>query len=51
MLLYQQLYFFDQSQTSQTVGQPYSATFPYGEWSLPILPISIQEDVLQYFLM
>ena len=31
----QQFYLFCQIQTSQTVGQPYSDTFSYGDCSLP----------------
>ena len=34
MLNEQQFYLFGQIQTSQTGGQPYSDTFPYGECSL-----------------
>ena len=34
MLNKRQLYLFGQIQTSQTGGQPYSDTFPYGECSL-----------------
>ena len=34
MLNEQQIYLFGQIQTSQTVGQLYSDTFPYSECSL-----------------
>ena len=34
MLNWQQLYLFGQIQTSQTGGQPYNDTSPYGQYSL-----------------
>ena len=34
MLNEQQFYLFGQIQTCQTGGQPYSDTFPYGEYSM-----------------
>ena len=37
MLNKQQYYLFGQIQTSQTGGQPYSDTSPYGESSVPTM--------------